>query len=208
VFWITDWQNHKTLFASSAFERIWGRSLQDLYADARNWTDAIHPEDRERAWENFLKLGESDSYDEEYRIVRPDGSMRWIRDRGFPICDVSGKVYRVAGIAQDITERKQAEEERERLMHAIEQAKESIVITDAEGSIQYINPIFEQVTGYTHDEAIGRNPRVLKSGEHDDAFYKEMWETLERGETWSGRIIIQTGPEGGVHRQAGRRRGP
>jgi two-component system cell cycle sensor histidine kinase/response regulator CckA len=91
--------------------------------------------------------------------------------------------------ALDITERKQAEAERERLMSAIQQAAETILITDAAGTIQYVNPAFERVTGYTRKEVIGRNPRILKSGEHDDAFYKGMWETLTRGESWNGRLV-------------------
>ncbi len=89
---------------------------------------------------------------------------------------------------RDITERKQAEEERDRLISAIEQAAETIVITDSEGMIQYVNPAFEQITGYMREEAIGQNPRLLQSGEHDDAFYKEMWGMLTGGETWRGRI--------------------
>ena len=106
-----------------------------------------------------------------------------------PIYGTSGEVTGICGIARDITERKRAEEERRRLATAIEQAAEIIVITDAEAMIQYVNPAFERVTGYSRDEVIGRNPRILQSGSHDDAFYKEMWNTLTRGETWSGRFI-------------------
>ena len=80
-------------------------------------------------------------------------------------------------------------EERERLMLAITQAGEAIVITDSKGTIQYVNPIFEQITGYKPEEAIGRNPRFLKGGRHDDSFYKTMWETLLRGDTWKGRFF-------------------
>ncbi|MCD4690663.1 PAS domain S-box protein, partial [bacterium] len=77
----------------------------------------------------------------------------------------------------------------ERLMSAIEQAAETIVITDSDGTIQYVNPAFGRITGYTRAEAIGQNPRILKSGKQDDAFYKEMWDTLTRGEVWCGRIV-------------------
>ena len=74
-------------------------------------------------------------------------------------------------------------------MHAIEQAAETVVITDAEGTIQFVNPAFEQITGYSVAEAIGQNPRILKSGEHDEMFYKDMWDTLTRGEVWKGWLI-------------------
>lgn len=86
-------------------------------------------------------------------------------------------------------EHDQADKERERFTHAIEQAAEAIVITDAEATIQYVNPAFEQITGYTCEEAIGQNPRILKSGRQDDAFYKDMWDTLKRGDVWKGRFV-------------------
>ena len=76
-----------------------------------------------------------------------------------------------------------------RLMAAIEHSSEVVFITDVQGTIQYVNPAFEAVTGYTHDEAIGQNPRILKSGQQDDAFYRKMWETLCGGHTWKGRFV-------------------
>ena len=93
------------------------------------------------------------------------------------------------GIGIDITERKRAEAERERLMAAIEQAGEIVIITDPEGTIQYVNPAFERVSGYLRDEAVGRNPRILKSGRQGAAFYRKLWETITSGRTWEGRIV-------------------
>jgi PAS domain S-box-containing protein len=89
---------------------------------------------------------------------------------------------------RDITERKLAEENHARLATAVEQAHESIVITDVGGNIQYVNPFFERVSGYTKEEVIGRNPRILKSCRHDEEFFRAMWGALARGETWRGRI--------------------
>ncbi|MBI5396394.1 MAG: PAS domain S-box protein [Verrucomicrobia bacterium] len=89
---------------------------------------------------------------------------------------------------RDITERKQAEEEHLRLGTAVEQAAEAILITDAAGSILYVNPAFEKITGYNRQEALGQNPRLLKSGKHDNAFYRQMWAALLRGEVWQGRV--------------------
>ncbi len=86
-------------------------------------------------------------------------------------------------------DRKRAEAERERLIAAIEQAAESVIITDSAGTIQYVNPAFESCTGYTREEAVGHNPRLLKSGEHDEAFYAEIWRTLETGFAWKGHIV-------------------
>ncbi len=90
---------------------------------------------------------------------------------------------------RDITERKRADAERERLLAAIGQAGEMILITDAGGTIQYVNPAFERVTGYTRQEAVGQNPRMLKSGTQDPAFYRTLWETVSGGSTFKGRLV-------------------
>jgi len=90
---------------------------------------------------------------------------------------------------RDVSERRRSEEARKLLATAVEQAAEAIVVTDRGGNIQYVNPAFETITGYTPEEVVGRHTRLLKSGEHDKEFYRNMWETLERGQVWSGRFI-------------------
>jgi PAS domain S-box-containing protein len=92
-------------------------------------------------------------------------------------------------IIMDITQRKEAEEGLRRLASAIDQATETVVITDRRGRIQYVNPAFTKLSGYSSDEVIGRNPRILKSGRQNSSFYDTMWETLERGEVWHGHLI-------------------
>ena len=89
----------------------------------------------------------------------------------------------------DITERKEAEAERERLTSAIEQVVEAVVVTDPEGKIQYVNSAFEMVTGYSREQALGQNPRILKSGEHDLAFYQGLWQTISSGKSWKGILV-------------------
>ncbi|TMH91819.1 MAG: PAS domain S-box protein, partial [Betaproteobacteria bacterium] len=115
VFWLTDPFKSEMLYISAAYEKIWGRSCQALYASPRDWVEAIHPEDRRRVLEAAIAKQARGDYDEEYRIVRPDASTRWIRDRAFPVSDSEGRVYRIAGVAEDITERKQAEDKIRRL---------------------------------------------------------------------------------------------
>jgi PAS domain S-box-containing protein len=114
VFWITDTLTNAWLYVSPAYGEIWGRSAEALGPMAQSWLGAIHPEDLERVLAAVRTKQVTGSYDEEYRIVRPDGSIRWIRDRAFPVRNDSGRNYRVAGIAEDITERKRAEEDAER----------------------------------------------------------------------------------------------
>ena len=120
VFWLSDTLKNEVLYISPAYESIWGRSCESLYRLPRSWLEAIHAEDRERVLQAALTKQMAGTYDEEYRIVRPDGSMRWIRDRAFPIHDSAGAVWRIAGIADDITDRKNTEEELERIRHELE----------------------------------------------------------------------------------------
>jgi two-component system cell cycle sensor histidine kinase/response regulator CckA len=99
----------------------------------------------------------------------------------------SGKVIQCN--VRDITERKQAAETHAVLARAVEQAAEAILITDPEGAIVYVNPAFERVSGWSSGEALGQNPRILKSGKQDDAFYRQMWEALAGGAAWTGRLV-------------------
>jgi PAS domain S-box-containing protein len=108
VFWLVDADMRETFYVSPAYDEVWGRSRTALYAAPWSWLDAVHPADRERVEQSAVRQTEG-TYDEEYRIVRPDGTVRWIRDRAFPILDPDGRCYRVAGIAEDITDRKEAE---------------------------------------------------------------------------------------------------
>ncbi len=96
--------------------------------------------------------------------------------------------WHALAILRDISERKRVEEERMRLVTAVEQAVESVFITDAQDVIRYVNPAFEKTTGYTREEIIGQNPRILESGKQDASFYLQVWDTLKRGEVWRGRL--------------------
>ncbi len=110
VFWLTDVTKNVMLYINPAYEKIWGRTCGSLYRNPQNWLEAIHPEDRERIREAAETRQVKGAYDETYRIVRPDGSIRWIHDRAFPIREESGAVCRVVGTAEDITDRRSLEE--------------------------------------------------------------------------------------------------
>jgi len=111
VFWVTDPSKKRMLYISPAYEKIWGRSCESLYAAPGSWLEAIHPDDRPRVLHSATSKQASGTYDEEYRIVRLDGETRWIRDRAFPVRDTSGVVQRIVGLARDVTERRQLAEQ-------------------------------------------------------------------------------------------------
>ncbi len=121
-----------------------------------------------------------------------DGQPRNIEVHAYPIVDGRGKVSQIIEYCLDVTERKRVEEDRHRLATAIEQSADSVVITDSQGTIQYVNPAFERLTGYARDEVVGRNPRILKSGKQSAAFYSQLWKTLSAGRVWRGRLVNKT----------------
>ena len=110
VFWMIDVATNRMLYVSPGYEDIWGRSCESVYQSAQAWAEAIHPDDRVRIAEAAGVRQGGGKYDETYRIVRPDGAVRWIRDRAFPVKDAKGKVRRLVGVAEDITGHKQMEE--------------------------------------------------------------------------------------------------
>ncbi|MEW6137761.1 MAG: PAS domain S-box protein [Thermodesulfobacteriota bacterium] len=188
---ISYFQNERLLWANKAMLQIFGHpeSEEDqlLGCPAQSFFES--EEEYRRVREIFRRqMLEGGHIELEARLRRRDGSTflgNVMMSPQNPDIPESGTTVLVT----DITDRKRIEEERSRLMIAIEQAAQAIVITDPEGTIQYVNPYFTTVTGYGHDEAIGQNPRILKSGKHDVKFYREMWDTLLRGEVWKGHFV-------------------
>jgi PAS domain S-box-containing protein len=114
--------------------------------------------------------------------------FRWLSTTKVPFRDSNGNIVGVVGIGHDITKQKQREEELRKLSLAVEQSPAATVVTDMKGDIEYVNPKFTEVTGYTYEEMIGKNPRILKSGEHPHDFYEELWDTITSGEEWRGEF--------------------
>jgi PAS domain S-box-containing protein len=109
VFWMSNSEKTKIFYISPGYESIWGRTCSSLYASPQSWMEAIHPDDRERIRVRALNTQSVGIYDEEYRIIKSDDSIRWIRDRAFPVKDQAGEIHRIVGVAEDITERKQVQ---------------------------------------------------------------------------------------------------
>ena len=316
AFWMTDAESGREIYMSPAIETIWGRSIQHMMHEPDAYLSSIFPEDQPAVLDAIAKEKRGEKMQFEYRIVRPDGSLRWIWDRAFPIFDETGTVRRIAGISADITERKEAaeklresedryhslfqnqlhgsalheivtndqgqpvdyiflkvnpafekmtglpaqdlvgrcvtevlpgienerliqiygqvaltgepaylneyvaplgryyeinayatghrqfavsfmdvterreaEQELRKLSRAVEQSSSTIIITNTSGNIEYVNPKFTQITGYSFEEVIGRNPRILKSGFTSEEEYAGLWQTIISGGEWHGELL-------------------
>jgi PAS domain S-box-containing protein len=188
VFWMTDPAKNEMLFVSPAYEEIWGRTCQSLYASPWDWVEAIHPEDRDRVLEAARTKQAAGQYNELYRITRPDGSIRWIQDRAFPIRDASGAVYRVVGIAEDVTTRQEAELQLAMLANAVQSTQEMISITNAENHFTFVNEAFVRAYGYTSRELLGKTPDMLFSSNNPPGLLEQILEqTLAGG--WRGEVL-------------------
>jgi PAS domain S-box-containing protein len=151
VFWMSDLEKNCMIYVSPGYQQIWGRTCESLYQSPRSWLEALHPLDRERILSAALTKQASGDYNEEYRIVRPDGSIRWIHDRAFPVRDPNGKIYRITGIAEDITERKEAQAALRKAYDNMETILAglpgAILIVDEEQRVRYTNPVADQQFG-------------------------------------------------------------
>ncbi|MFA6456977.1 MAG: PAS domain S-box protein, partial [Bacteroidota bacterium] len=124
-----------------------------------------------------------------YRMKKKDGSELWVEDHGRFIYDDAGNILYHEGILRDVTERRRAEEELKIAATVYKAVGEAIVVTDASNRIVDINPAFTKLTGYTKEEAIGKNPSLVKSGKMDPQFYEEMWKSLQTTGMWQGEIV-------------------
>ncbi len=125
------------------------------------------------------------------RNYRKDGTLFWNRVTITPITDKTGTVTHFLGYQEDVSEMKMYEQEKTLFQKQAEAAPYAMLITDNEGTIEYVNPAFERMTGYTEAEALGKNPRILKSDEQDPQFYTDLWESITTGEIWEGELLNQ-----------------
>jgi len=165
------------------------------YLDAelarRSVWDVTHPDDLAECRRLFAEVtaGRRRVVEMEKRFIRKDGETAWGHVTEAWLFDPSMTPAYSVALVQDVNERRRAEEARQRLATAVEQAGESIMITDPDGVIKYVNPAFERITGFSRAEVLGKTPRILKSGHHDIPFYRDLWNRVRRGEIWAGRFV-------------------
>jgi PAS domain S-box-containing protein len=193
VFWVTDPAKTRMLYVSPAYEEIWGRTCASLYENPMSFVESIHSDDRERVLARMTSQT-SGEYDEVYRILRPDGSRRWIHDRAFPVHAAGGELVRVVGSAQDITELKQAEqalrESEGRYRSLFESAPDGIFVADPDGTYVDVNPSGLRMLGYSRDELLGMkraDTLALNEPSRVDSGLTEIKPGFEYGDEWRFR---------------------
>ena len=164
-----------------------GRTLEEEHGNG--WTKGVHPDDIERCTSIYVQhFDELKAFSMDYRLRRHDGEFRWIRDNGTPRYDSEGRFTGYIGHCLDITDRVEAEQSLRKLSQAVAQSPESIVITDRNSVIEYVNAACLKSTGYSEAELIGQNPRIFNSGQTAPEVYVRLWETLGRGKPWAGQF--------------------
>lgn len=186
--WVWDMKAN-TLWWSNEIYRIFGLIPQEFAATYGAFLERVHPDDREavEAAVNYAMTNNT-AYSIVHRIVKVDGTIRYVREEG-SIDYVDGQPVKMNGIVQDISEQHLAQAEIEKLSKVVEQIDDEVVITDMQGVITYVNQAFCDHTGYTQEEVLGENPRILKSGEHDQSFYKALWKIILHGDVFRGTMI-------------------
>ncbi len=192
-----DWEywlgpDGRYLYVSPACSSIAGYGPESFIADPGLMGRLIHPADRalwERLLAEVLENHCSDLMVLHLRLIDRAGQEHWVEHLCNPVLTADGRYLGRRGVFREITERKRLESELVKLSLAVEQSPESIVITDLNGCIEYVNETFVRNTGYTRAEAIGQNPRILQSGQTPPERYEQLWGCLLAGEIWQGEFI-------------------
>ncbi|MEB3356834.1 MAG: PAS domain S-box protein [Synechococcales bacterium] len=195
AFWVCEYPQRRVSYISPAYERLWGLNAQDVLNSHRAWTDLVHPNDQEateRAFQEKALLGE---FDQEYRVILPDGRVRWVRDRCFPIADASGQIYRLTGLAEDITDRKQQNQALSRSETLFRTSVENMLdcfgiysaIRDSQGRIvdfrvDYVNDAACANNLMTREAQIGRGLCEILPGHVESGLFAEYCQVVETGQ--------------------------
>jgi diguanylate cyclase (GGDEF)-like protein/PAS domain S-box-containing protein len=199
VVWSATAPTFEMLYMSSAVHALYGRSSSEFAANPNLWFEVVHPDDR--AWVEHASqaLLHSGSKDLEYRILQPDGTLCWVRDRAYLVCDAGWKTTRINGIITDITQRKQAEvaltqamQENSQLAAAISHIGTGVTLSDPtlpDNPIIFVNPGFTAITGYTAEAVLGKNCRFLQGPETDPDMMRAMRQAIAQHQPFTGTLL-------------------
>lgn len=191
AFWIRTADMSKVLFISRAFEKIWGRPVDELYDKPESWVDFIHPDDQKWVARTFAELsGEQQRLEIKYRIIRPNSDIRWIKTRAFPVKNTDGELIRYAGIVSDITEERRADEalreSEEKYRTILENIEDGYFEVDAAGSFTFFNDSICQTFGYSRQEMMGKNNRDYMDEQNAKKVFQTFNEVFRTGKPAKG----------------------
>ncbi|WP_050799485.1 EAL domain-containing protein [Thiocapsa marina] len=190
IYQFQQWPDGHAVFpyASIGIRDIYGVEPDEAAADATPVFDVLHPDDRPRVEAKVAEsMRELTTWRDSYRITRPDGRLIWVEGEASPEPQPDGSVL-WHGSIRDVTDRKQAEEKLRLAASVFQHSFEAILITDAENRIVDTNPAFSAITGYEQSSVLGQDPKILASGRHDEAFFRQMWDAITQKGSWQGEI--------------------
>ncbi|WP_339650161.1 putative bifunctional diguanylate cyclase/phosphodiesterase [Halopseudomonas pelagia] len=154
------------------------------------WLKHLHPEDRLSLTAELRRhlRGDTERLEHVHRVRRRDGFYAWVQARGQVVRNTQGRAIRMVGILCDVTQQKADNERLQQAAVVFDSTNEGVVVSDSRNRIINVNNAFCRITGYEHDEVVGQKPSVLKSGWHDELFYRDMWEALSRCGSWQGEV--------------------
>jgi PAS domain S-box-containing protein len=209
LMWIVDPRTQKLLYMNSAYERIWGRPAAPLYEDLAHWLDGVHPEDKQRVAEAALQADAAGMYRTEYRVIRPDGRLVWIRGRGFPLFDANGRMRYMAGFAEDITlahtnqalesAHRAAQERLERIVATAPGAVHSYCRSpDGSGRFVFASPAIRELLGVDAATLVERAIDLLDLVHPDDRALVtgSLRESADLGGAWLATFRVPHTPAG------------
>jgi len=209
LMWIVDPRERKLLYMNSAYERLWGRPAADVYADLSHWLDGVHPEDRQRVADAALHADAAGLYQTEYRVVRPDGRLVWIRGRGFPLYGPDGRMRYLAGFAEDITlarasealarAHRLAQERLERIVATAPGAVHSYCLsTEGRGRFVFASPAIRELLGVDAATLVDRGIDLLALVHADDraAVADSLRRSAQLGSAWLATFRVPRTPAG------------
>jgi len=209
LMWIVDPRAQKLLYVNSAYERIWGRPAAPLYEDLAHWLDGVHPEDRQRVAEAALHANAAGLYQTEYRVIRPDGCLVWIRGRAFPLFDANGRMRYMAGFAEDVTlahtnkalesAHRLAQERLERIVATAPGAVHSYCQgADGGGKFVFASPAIHGLLGVDAATLVARGIDLLDLVHRDDRAQvaQSLRESAELGSAWLATFRVPHTPGG------------
>ena len=205
--YLYDLHDEKFLWVNNGMEKITGYRADELISFGPELLKSLmcessaYSEDNHRSGHAYFLMSDEDVLSVEYNIFHKNGNRLWIRckERVYERND-EGSPVKILGVFSDITKHKRDEEKIKIQLAALNNAANSIMITDKEGIIIFVNQAFVSMSGYSIEDVIGKSPRILKSGQHDDTFYQNMWNTLTSGKVWSD-VIINKKKDGSLYQE-------